>query len=132
MSEHKVKVWLTRTSTGTPHKWSGQCKCGWGCLSWSWSRSLEAAGRERYVEENGEPVGGALVMALEHVGLLPADCGGIYPPLPPRPETWGDGCECWVTPEHQHYVYCGITEPGSAIEFNPGCPKHGYREEGQG
>lgn len=41
-----------------------------------------------------------------------------------EPEVWGVGCECWVTPREQHYVYYGITEPGSAAEWNPECPKH--------
>lgn len=38
---------------------------------------------------------------------------------PPDPE-----CECWPTPEETHYVYYGITEPGSAWEWNPDCPAH--------
>ena len=42
-----------------------------------------------------------------------------------KPEVWGNGCECWVTPRHTHYVYYGATEPGSACEFNPDCPMHG-------
>lgn len=47
------------------------------------------------------------------------------------PEVWGDGCECWVTPEHMWLsaASCGYGsgyEPGSQIEFNPDCPKHGY------
>jgi hypothetical protein len=33
-------------------------------------------------------------------------------------------CECWPTPRHMHYVYYGITEPGSAWEWNPDCPVH--------
>lgn len=33
-------------------------------------------------------------------------------------------CECWPTPVHMHYVYYGITEPGSAWEWNPDCPVH--------
>lgn len=34
-------------------------------------------------------------------------------------------CRCWPTPEEQHFVYYGITEPGSAWEYNPYCPEHG-------
>lgn len=47
-----------------------------------------------------------------------------------EPEVWGDGCECWVTPE-KYWVSafsCGYGsgyEPGSQIEYNPECPKHG-------
>jgi len=47
-----------------------------------------------------------------------------------QPEVWGDGCECWVTPE-KYWVSafsCGYGsgyEPGSQIEYNPDCPKHG-------
>lgn len=67
-TEHKVTIRKIR-----PHyKWRGACTCGWGCLSWSWSREYDAAtsGLERahWVRENGEPDGGALPMALEHLG----------------------------------------------------------------
>ena len=37
----------------------------------------------------------------------------------PEPE-----CSCWPTPESEHYVYYGITEPGSATEWNPECEVH--------
>lgn len=41
------------------------------------------------------------------------------------PEVWGGGCECWVTPEHLWTTHYGAVEPGSQLEFNPDCPKHG-------
>lgn len=46
----------------------------------------------------------------------------------PAPETWGGGCECWVTPESQWFTYGSAVEPGSQIECNPRCPKHGEPE----
>ena len=42
-----------------------------------------------------------------------------------KPEVWGNGCECWVTPEHMWTTHCGAVEPGSQVEYNPECPKHG-------
>ena len=44
-------------------------------------------------------------------------------------EVWGDGCECWVTPERYWLsaAFCGYGggyEPGSQVEWNPDCPKH--------
>jgi len=44
-------------------------------------------------------------------------------------EVWGDGCECWVTPERYWLSaascgYGGGYEPGSQVEWNPDCPKH--------
>lgn len=48
--------------------------------------------------------------------------------VPLEPEVWGNGCECWVTPEHLWTTHYGAVEPGSQLEFNPECPKHG---EGQ-
>lgn len=47
-----------------------------------------------------------------------------------EPEVWGGGCECWVTPEHMWTTHYGATEPGSQIEYNPECPKHGDRDRG--
>ena len=40
-------------------------------------------------------------------------------------EIVGDGCECWVTPEHMWTTYGSAVEPGSQVENNPRCPKHG-------
>lgn len=40
-------------------------------------------------------------------------------------ETWGNGCECWVTPEWMWFRYGSAVEPGSQVEFNPECPTHG-------
>lgn len=83
MSHHKVKIEKTYTNgeKRTPYKWMATCHCGWKCLSWSWSRSLEAARYDKWIEENGQPTGGILVWALEHVNLLPPSAEGIYPPL---------------------------------------------------
>ena len=44
---------------------------------------------------------------------------------PDQPETWGGGCECWVTPEKYWFRYGSAVEPGSQIEYNPECPMHG-------
>lgn len=38
-------------------------------------------------------------------------------------------CECLYLPEKYHYVYYGITEPGSMQEYNPHCPVHGEHHE---
>lgn len=35
-------------------------------------------------------------------------------------------CECEYLPEKHHFVYYGITEPGSMQEYNPWCPEHGH------
>ena len=43
-----------------------------------------------------------------------------------KPQVWGDGCECGVTPESMWTTYYGAVEPGSQIEYNPECPKHGW------
>ena len=42
-------------------------------------------------------------------------------------EIVGDGCECWVTPEHMWTTYGSAVEPGSQVEPNPRCPKHGEK-----
>jgi len=39
-------------------------------------------------------------------------------------DQYGDGCECWVTPESEWFHYGSAVEPGSQVEFNPDCPKH--------
>lgn len=47
------------------------------------------------------------------------------------PQVWGNGCECWVTPERMWHTHYGAVEPGSQFEWNPECPKHpddGYEE----
>mgnify|MGYP006877691143 CR=1 FL=1 len=44
-----------------------------------------------------------------------------------EPEIVGDGCECWVTPEHMWTTYGSAVEPGSQVEHNPRCPKHGEK-----
>ena len=44
-----------------------------------------------------------------------------------EPEIVGDGCECWVTPEHMWMTHYGAVEPGSQVENNPRCPKHGEK-----
>ena len=40
------------------------------------------------------------------------------------PDLMAETCLCWETPEHQQFNYYGITEPGSALEYNPDCPVH--------
>ena len=58
-------------------RWFARCACGWGCRSWSWSRVWDcytvcATGSytpEDWIKDNGEPIGGAFINALEHVGL---------------------------------------------------------------
>lgn len=41
----------------------------------------------------------------------------------------GQGCTCFHTDEKYHYVYYGITEPGSAYEQNPLCALHGDHKQ---
>ncbi len=53
-----------------------------------------------------------------------AQCAESTPPAD-EPEIVGDGCECWVTPEHMWTTHYGAVEPGSQVEKNPRCPKHG-------
>jgi hypothetical protein len=48
--------------------------------------------------------------------------------MPDTPEQWGDGCECWVTPESMWFHYGSAIEPGSQVEWNPECPKHPPRD----
>ena len=38
---------------------------------------------------------------------------------------WFVGCECGITPEHTWTTYGDSVEPGSQLEWNPDCPKHG-------
>lgn len=85
-SVHKAVVWLAhlgpdniRLDRGErndrPWKWLFECSCGVGGTSWSWSRAYDMANSnlspEQWIEENGQPVGGALVMALDHLGIGP-------------------------------------------------------------
>jgi hypothetical protein len=77
---HWVKIrqlWLTGADgVRYPYKWKGECLCGWVCISWEWSRdwyyecrpdqlaiTLDECGPDALV------TGGALSMALDHVGL---------------------------------------------------------------
>lgn len=82
----RVKVWLSYTNgeKRTPYKWFCKCTCGWGGMSGSWWREYEVIQsgmtREQYIEECGEPEGGALVMALEHVGQAPKQ---VWVPMGP-------------------------------------------------
>ena len=55
-----------------PYKWFGSCICGWRCASWSFDRSFSAAYDPAWAAEGNPTEGGALAMALEHVGLAPA------------------------------------------------------------
>lgn len=57
--DHHVTIRLLHIDVGDeriPYKWRGDCTCGYGCISWQWV----AVDRP----------GGALPMALEHVGLI--------------------------------------------------------------
>lgn len=84
----KVRVSLSYLDDGivvprrtlVPYKWRAECSCGWFGISWSWDREWECYSSSRWTHtdgpdpeqwkvENGEPVGGALPMALQHVGL---------------------------------------------------------------
>lgn len=82
--EHRVRVYLvyldwsetgkgrrTDIRTEWPWKWQADCTCGWHCLSWSWSRAYDMErsnlSPEHWIAENGNPVGGTLVWALEHL-----------------------------------------------------------------
>lgn len=85
----RVKVRLTYVQgrigcKSEPYKWGVECTCGWRALSWSWSREYDCytvhgyrlddgtvgPNPEQWIEDNGgKPDGGALVMALDHVGL---------------------------------------------------------------
>lgn len=57
--DHHVTIRLTYVNgeRRTPHKWRADCTCGHTFLSWQWI----AADRP----------GGALPMALAHLGLIP-------------------------------------------------------------
>lgn len=88
MSKCHVKVSLIYLRGGIngepyPYKWQAVCKCGWQALSWSWDREYDCYTKhgyrlddgtvgpnpEQWIEDNGAPVGGAFVMALDHVDL---------------------------------------------------------------
>ena len=67
MRDHRATIRKIRPNS----KWRGACTCGWGCLSWSWSREYDVTTsglpREQWIRENGEPVGGALPLTLAHL-----------------------------------------------------------------
>ena len=65
-------------------------------------------------------------LAVRAANALAAQCAESAPPAD-EPEIVGDGCECWVTPEHMWTTHYGAVEPGSQVENNPRCPKHGER-----
>lgn len=77
--EHRMRVWFGKDSTGLghPYKWNGVCTCGWMCMSWSWDRRYDVImSGQTYSEwtqeqgyEDDMPYGGAMPMALEHVGI---------------------------------------------------------------
>jgi hypothetical protein len=85
--EHKVRVWKAHlrredgirldpgNRDGIAGKWVFKCSCGAGGMSWSWSREYDMARSnltpDEWMEDNGQPTGGALVMALDHLGLGP-------------------------------------------------------------
>jgi hypothetical protein len=60
MRRHHAKVVL-RTIEGVPWKWEARCTCGWIAQSWAWDRTRQGG------YGPGE-TGGALPMALDHVG----------------------------------------------------------------
>ena len=65
-------------------------------------------------------------LAVRAANALAAQCAESAPPAD-EPEIVGDGCECWVTPEHMWTTYGSAVEPGSQVEPNPHCPKHGEK-----
>ena len=65
-------------------------------------------------------------LAVRAANALAAQCAESTPPAD-EPEIVGDGCECWVTPEHMWTTYGSAVEPGSQVEPNPRCPKHGEK-----
>lgn len=71
ITAHRVTIRLRRNKNGTPWKWCGYCTCGWGCMSWSWSREygLIQSGMtlEAYIAEGNSLDGGTLPMALDHL-----------------------------------------------------------------
>lgn len=80
--EHRVKVRkayrVNVNGEPYPWKWQFDCTCGAGGLSWAWDREYEVIQsgmtREQWIEEQGgEPIGGALPMALAHLEEAYAD-----------------------------------------------------------
>ena len=65
-------------------------------------------------------------VAVRAANALAAQRAESAPPAD-EPETVGDGCACWVTPEHMWTTYGSAVEPGSQVENNPRCPKHGEK-----
>lgn len=65
-------------------------------------------------------------VAIRAANAISAQRAESTPPAD-EPEVVGDGCECWVTPEHMWTTYYGAVEPGSQIEYNSRCPKHGEK-----
>ena len=65
-------------------------------------------------------------LAIRVANALAAQRAESAPPAD-EPEIVGDGCECWVTPEHMWTTHYGAVEPGSQVENNPRCPKHGEK-----
>ena len=63
-------------------------------------------------------------VAIRAANAIAAQRDESAPPAD-EPEIVGDGCECWVTPEHMWTTYGSAVEPGSQVEYNPDCPKHG-------
>lgn len=74
MTEHRIKVHLTRLDSGAPYKWRGDCECGWFCLSWQWDTSVNRkvwglSDREVLDYYGTLEDRGALVMSLQHLDL---------------------------------------------------------------
>lgn len=65
-------------------------------------------------------------VAIRAANAITAQRAESTPPADEQ-EVVGDGCECWVTPEYMWTTYGSAVEPGSQVENNPRCPKHGEK-----
>ena len=97
---HDYRLWEAERG------WSDQRCAGHEAMAMSWGHITPAV-QEGDTVERGDVIG---------------TIGG---PGPSSTVTIEPKCECWPTPPEQHFVHYGATEPASAIEFNPQCPKHG-------
>jgi hypothetical protein len=69
----RLRYMARQDGTKYPWKWGAECSCGWGCLSWSWSRAYSAANDPAWEREGNSTVGGALPMALDHLAERQAE-----------------------------------------------------------
>ena len=79
-----------------------------------------------WLEESEGSCGFSRRVAIRAAKAIAAQRAESTPPAD-EPETVGDGCECWVTPEHMWTTHYGAVEPGSQVQYNPRCPKHGEK-----